>query len=257
MAPSRPTTPIGDRRRSGRYSRRSSGIALPSQSPRHFPIEVDNLPTDSTDILNKFKNIADSMDDLCVNMKDLNHIHNAISGQFNESFASFLYGLSLTMWCVSLPKCPSKKAWQRLQLRKRKREKIQELKTKLIEAEKLNGELKNKLAEESKSFIRPRSQQGTNTIQLSNNKRLKFNNENVNNTSIPYQRSHNIPSRIPQPIQSNQTQQQKQFQNKRTPNLNQPPRYMRGLFNENINQSQPTTQTKSINKPISQRPPFK
>ncbi|KAI5951199.1 DAM1 [Candida jiufengensis] len=252
MAPSRPTTPIGDRRRSGRYSRRSSGIALPSQSPRHFPIDPDNLPTDSTDILTKFTKIADSMDDLCVNMKDLNHIHNAISGQFNESFASFLYGLSLTMWCVSLPKCPSKRAWQRLQLRKRKKEKIEELKLKLAQAEKLNLELKNKLAEETKSFTRPRSQQN-NTIQLNSTKRIKFNNENENHGGIRKQQQ--IPSRIPQPIQSNQIPSQPS--GKRTPNLNQPPRYMRGLFNENSNSSPSNIPRSAKPSTVSQRPRFR
>ena len=50
--------------------------------------------------------------DIDLHMHDLCHIHDHISNQFNESFASFLYGLSMTMWCVDFPGCPSREQWE-------------------------------------------------------------------------------------------------------------------------------------------------
>ena len=70
----------------------------------------------------KFASLAESMETLDLHMHDLCHIHDHISNQFNESFASFLYGLSMTMWCVDFPGCPSREQWEAL-ISKRKEKK--------------------------------------------------------------------------------------------------------------------------------------
>ncbi|KAG5421270.1 DAM1 [Candida metapsilosis] len=257
MSHSRPTTPIGDRRQTNRrHSRRSSGIPLPSQSPHHYPVDPDNLPMDCPEIVNKFRDIADGFEDLDVNVRDLNHIHDAVSNHFNESFASFLYGLSITMWCVDLPKCPSQKAWQRLQMRKKKKEHIAELRRKIEDAEKLNVELKEKLAKET----RPSSQSRSMGTRLPP-RRLQTTNENINPRSNVI-RKPNVPStrvsRIPQPVRTHQIPV---ASNSHGPNLDQPPRYMRGLFNNSVDatpmRQYTAPQAKQRPQNLSQRPPFR
>lgn len=259
MSLSRPTTPIGDRRQTNRrHLRRSSGIPLPSQSPHHYPVDADNLPMDCPEIQNKFKDIADGLEDLDVNVRDLNHIHNAVASQFNESFASFLYGLSITMWCVDLPKCPSRKAWQKLQMRKRKKEQIAKVWKEIEGAERLNAELKEKVAKETRPIMYSRPM-GT---QLP--KRARPNNENakpginLNKPSAPATRV----SRIPQPVSGMlRTQPGQTISRNNAPNLDQPPRYMRGLFNNGV-QSTPIGPNSRVQKPqraqhSGRRPPFR
>ncbi|KAI5968643.1 DAM1 [Candida margitis] len=270
MAPSRPTTPIGERRQTNRrHSRRSSGIPLPAQSPHHFPIDPDNLPMDCPEIENKFKDIADGLEDLDVNIRDLNHIHDAVSSQFNESFASFLYGLSITMWCVDLPKCPSRRAWQRLQMRKKKKEHIAELKRKIEEAERLNVELKEKVAKETRPIrhSRPMSAQlpSLSSSSSSSSKRFRTNNENIKPVTN-FLKKPNVAftqtSKIPQPVSGSlRTHVVQPTSSNRAPNLNQPPRYMRGLFNDGMDVTpagqRSGAQTKKRPQSLSQRPPFR
>lgn len=56
MTSSKPTTPRTDRR----HLHRSSGVHLPSLSPKvhHYPIDADNLPMDSTEIVEKITDIV-------------------------------------------------------------------------------------------------------------------------------------------------------------------------------------------------------
>lgn len=261
MSLSRPTTPIGDRRQtSRRYLRRSSGIPLPSQSPHHYPVDPDNLPMDCPEIVNKVRDIADGIEDLDINVRDLNHIHNAVASQFNESFASFLYGLSITMWCVDLPKCPSQKAWQRLQLRKKKKEHIAELRRKIEEAARLNVELKEKVAKETRplTHARPMSRQ------LPSTKRFRPSNENIKSNGASIVRKPDVPatriSRIPQPVSGLlRTHQVPTTSSSNAPNLDQPPRYMRGLFKNDATPMKPRSGLQAKQQPqnLSQRPPFR
>ncbi|KAI5965476.1 DAM1 [Candida theae] len=259
MSNSRPTTPIGDRRQSNRrHSRRSSGIPLPSPSPHHYPIDPDNLPMDCPEITSKFRDLADGFEDLDVNVRDLNHIHDAVSNQFNESFASFLYGLSITMWCVDLPKCPSQKAWQRLQMRKKKKEHIAELRRKIEDAEKLNIELKEKLVKET----RPVSQSRSSSARLPSSRRLHANDENAHPRGNAMRKPNSTAtrvSRIPQPVRAYQPSI---HSSSHGPNLNQPPRYMRGLFDNSgaatsIRKSNAPPQTTQQTQKWNQRPPFR
>ncbi|KAI3402710.2 DAM1 [Candida oxycetoniae] len=272
MPGSRPTTPSGDNRRiSRRHSRRSSG-SFPPQSPHHYPIDADNLPMDSPDIVEKFRDIADQMEDLDVNMRDLSHIHSAISSQFNESFASFLYGLSITMWCVDFPTIPSRAEWERIEMKEKKREELVSMRQKLADAERLNGELKTRLAEESRSTPGGAGM-GIGAIREKKKRPVA----RANHTPEPdylgksANFANNRKSRIPQPINRPVTAStatvsvipttSTRSMGKTGPNLNQPPRYMQGLFENNLTNSRVTKtgMTATQKKPMktTQRPPFR
>lgn len=50
----------------------------------------------------QFAELADSMADLEANFMHLQLMHESLS-RFNESFASFLYGLNMNAFCVDFP----------------------------------------------------------------------------------------------------------------------------------------------------------
>lgn len=72
MSSSKPVTPRNDRRQNSgrRHLHRSSGIQLPSMSPKvhHYPIDAENLPMDSPEIVEKFASLAESMETLDLHM---------------------------------------------------------------------------------------------------------------------------------------------------------------------------------------------
>lgn len=57
----------------------------------------DAFPLDSLDVA--FAELSDSFSDLAANMQQLVELGQGIS-RFNESFASFLYGLNVNAFCV-------------------------------------------------------------------------------------------------------------------------------------------------------------
>ncbi|KAK6459533.1 DASH complex subunit Dam1-domain-containing protein [Scheffersomyces xylosifermentans] len=258
---SRPVTPnTASRRTSRRQSHRSSGVNLLSQSPKiHYPVDADNLPLESEANTEKFERLSDALEDLDANMTNLSSIHDAISNQFNESFASFMYGLSMTMWCVDFPGCPTREAWERLQARKEMDETIRTLSARVEAARLENTKLKQKLVEISKPGEGPKrpignTQRSATRVLSQSNQRNNRGNEddsyvtnegsfvvnppNAPNLALaPAQRLRTTRlSRIPQPIKtaSNRSSSPEVTvsSSKRGagPNLNQPPRYMRGLF---------------------------
>lgn len=56
--------------------------------------------------------LADSLKQLETNMCDLAKIHHAVNNGFNEPFASFLYGLLITMFCNNFPGCPTRETYE-------------------------------------------------------------------------------------------------------------------------------------------------
>ncbi|CAI5757420.1 unnamed protein product [Candida verbasci] len=230
---SRPTTPLERRRRK---SHRSSGITVPTLSPKihHYPIDKDHLPLESPDIISKFTSLSDSIDDLDINMRDLYQIHDALSGQTNESFASFLYGLSMTLWCVDFPGNPSKETYEESIRRKERKEKIKQIEQKIEEAESINLRLKQRLNEEKikQPITKPVTKQITRPLRTTSqnipNKRPKHN-ENDTGSENSFVAQPQNKSKIPfaKPTSRNSS----------GPNLNQPPRYMRGLFDKKQDQS--------------------
>ena len=145
----RPTTPNSQKKRSGRRQlHRSSGAynILPQSPKIHYPVDPDNLPLEAPGNTEKFELLSDALEELDVNMTNLQLIHEAISDGFNESFASFLYGLSITMWCVDFPGCPSRNQWEKLKLVEGLDDRILELAEKIRLHREENERLKNRLA---------------------------------------------------------------------------------------------------------------
>jgi DASH complex subunit DAM1 len=85
--PSRPTTPL---RPNSRTSLRDSQGYGASGTPSESPLES---------LEPAFAELSDSMADLEANFMHLQLMHESLS-RFNESFASFLYGLNMNAFCV-------------------------------------------------------------------------------------------------------------------------------------------------------------
>ena len=89
-APSRPSTPL---RSSSRTSLRDSRTFTPETGSSTSPLES---------LEPAFAELADSMADLEANFMHLQLMHESLS-RFNESFASFLYGMNMNAFCVDFP----------------------------------------------------------------------------------------------------------------------------------------------------------
>ncbi|ODV79190.1 uncharacterized protein CANTADRAFT_34211, partial [Suhomyces tanzawaensis NRRL Y-17324] len=244
---SRPVTPSSQAKR--RQLQRSSGLYLLTQSPKiHYPVDVEHTPMESAVNSEKFGRVSDAMEELDVNMTNLQLIHDAVALGFNESFASFMYGLSITMWCVDFPGCPTRKAWEELQEQKACKSRIDELQSRLRRKKEENETLKSKL--ETLSKPKPKEATIIRPTRPPVRQRTKIQNT-VSRPSVPAARprpsdddsyttnegsfvanpidKRNRLSRIPAPPVPT-TRSRSPEVSKRGPNLNQPPRYMRGLF---------------------------
>ncbi|KAL7276285.1 DASH complex subunit dam1 [Rhizina undulata] len=91
---SRPATPL---RRSSRGS-----LSGPRSSDDAFPL---------TALEPAFAELSDAMATLEVNFGDLQIMHDSLS-RFNESFASFLYGLNMNAFCMDFPEAPIKESFK-------------------------------------------------------------------------------------------------------------------------------------------------
>ncbi|EGV60226.1 DASH complex subunit dam1 [Yamadazyma tenuis] len=245
---SKPATPARHR-----HSHRSSGVfALLPQSPRiHYPIDPEHLPLDSSVITDSFERLHDSVQDLEMYMKHLQRLHEAISQGFNESFSSFLYGLSITMWCIDFPSTPSKDLEEKLEESKRLDDSITDLKSQLRRARQQNEVLKLKLHNKAKvnaSILRSKPAINRRLIQDSSKSKIP---QPFSRLVVPSRNSGSVskppPVRSAIPIATRNT---------RGPNLNQPPRYLDGLF------AGSSTSASSVRRarkpaPISNRPPFR
>ena len=88
--PSRPSTPL---RPGSRTSLRDSQTFTPKSGTAPFPLES---------LEPAFAELSDSMADLEANLMHLQLMHESLS-RFNESFASFLYGMNMNAFCVDFP----------------------------------------------------------------------------------------------------------------------------------------------------------
>ncbi len=92
--PSRPSTPL---RPSSRTSLRDSQTFTPKGGISAVPLESFEPA---------FAELSDSMADLEANFMHLQLMHESLS-RFNESFASFLYGMNMNAFCVDFPEVAS------------------------------------------------------------------------------------------------------------------------------------------------------
>lgn len=88
--PSRPSTPL---RPSSCTSLRDCQTFTPKTGYSAFPL--DSLES-------AFAELSDSMADLEANFMHLQLMHESLS-RFNESFASFMYGMNMNAFCVDFP----------------------------------------------------------------------------------------------------------------------------------------------------------
>lgn len=217
----RPATPK-DARLSRRQSHRSSGVHLLAPSMVHY--DSDTLPLESLEMVAKFDRLSDSLDEMDTNMSQLQKLHTSISSEFNEAFSSFLYGLSITMWCVEFPGCPSRKKWDQKHANRQVDARIRALEQELREAQNNHSQLQLKLEEYEDS------DDDDNATAKENSPAKE---------SVPV-------SKIPQ----------LKGKPDGLPNLNQPPRYMRGLF-DSSNVRVPRKREGRVNKPVQPRPRFR
>lgn len=98
--PSRPSTPL---RPSSRTSLRDSQTFTPKTGSSAFPFES---------LEPAFAELSDSMADLEANFMHLQLMHESLS-RFNESFASFLYGMNMNAFCVDFPEAPIPDSFKR------------------------------------------------------------------------------------------------------------------------------------------------
>lgn len=241
LSMSKPSTPSSQRRK----LHRSSGIfgLIPPSPKIHYPIDANNLPLDSAMNTESFAQLSDAVEELEDNMTSLHQIHNSIANGFNESFASFLYGLLMTMWCVDFPGLPTKSDFDKISYSAQLDLQISDIHREIALLQQQNQSLKQQLQHNSKiasrHVLKPKpvvNRAPTKTASKISKPAIKPANQSQASSSI----AKTTPTRS----------------STSGPNLNQPPRYLQGLFN---NPKTPTT-NRRVHKPptsIKNRPPFR
>lgn len=278
---SRPNTPSHRRRDSKRKSHRSSGIHLIlSPSPDvHYPITETTPPLESDRNMERLENLSESIGQLKNNMTELSKIHEAINTGFNEPFAGFLYGSFLTMFCNSFPGCPTYDQFESILVLRDNEQKMEDLRKRISEAKQENVRLQRELAQtrphRSKaalgepgrtSYSKPRQQKAPLRRSLyptPTRKKVTVAHDDTTTSESFVDTPSNkaiTSSKIPQPS----------LQSGTGPNLDQPPRYMRGLFDKTLStnvgsgvhrKSDKLSSTASAHQrrrpAVKQRPPFR
>lgn len=259
-------TPVSQAKKNNnrRHLHRSSGVysMLPHSPKIHYPVDINNLPLDSQTNTEKFEQLSDAFEELDANLTNLQLIHEAICDGFNESFASFLYGLSITMWCVDFPGCPSKSQWERIRYVSELDSRIDGLKNQIEAARTENEKLKNELTTQAPVELPPRKKQTPIKGPLHKENSGIRDPISKKKPTMPHTSSTLASTRIPQPIlrtvknRTSMTSGPKQTANTSTrdPNLDQPPRYMRGIASSSARSSKPN---RTIPSKIVNRPPFR
>lgn len=248
---SKPTTP-SLKAREARRLLRSSGIyrILPPSPNVHYPSEV--LPLESEPIQNSLNALQEAVGDLESNMTDLAKIHGAVNSGFNEPFAAFLYGLLITMFCNNFPGCPTRDTYKSNQGNGQK-ERLLQLQQRVRAARTENQRLRQQIATPAapqKTLVsRPPlggwnqsnrhtpgftgSSLGTATrgTLASRQKKVVVAHDDTFSTIdsfVEHPSSSRLASRIGKPVAAARPSPQSST----GPNLDQPPRYMRGLFDK-------------------------
>lgn len=239
-----PSTPPRDTRRR-RLNRSSNVFNAFSQTPRpHY--SRDELPLLSTHNLARLQNIADGVQKLQGNMDGLSRIHEALNNRFNEPFAGFLYGLLLNMFCSNYPACPSREQYEskkqshnvlslivsleeRILLAKSRRDKLQEqvsLKTQEL-----------RILQTKRTTPARKAVPGPRIRPLYTHPKVPQQSKKVTVARDDTFSTMDLFIEAPLSTYGRQGRAQDAIKGK-TPNLNQAPRYMRGLFeSKSVNQA--------------------
>ncbi|QBM89604.1 DASH complex subunit DAM1 [Metschnikowia aff. pulcherrima] len=145
---SRPQTPSARLRDSRRKLLRSSGLfraigPIEPSPKKHYPREI--LPLESPEFKIRFEAMGEAFGALNKNTHGLSLMHNAVT-DFNESFASFLYGLLLTMFCNNFPGCPTREQYEAMEEQQHSEERVGELERRLAAAKLRNAKLRAEIA---------------------------------------------------------------------------------------------------------------
>ncbi|CAH6722675.1 DASH complex subunit Dam1p [[Candida] jaroonii] len=228
---SKPNTPNIRRRQ----SQRSSGIfkIFPQSPSIHYPIDGDNLPLESASNIENFEELSDKMEELEINMSNLSEIHDSITNGFNESFSSFLYGILMTMYCMDFGNSLELEQFDDTNKTDEIDERLDNLQTEIDNLKQKNETLKIKL--ENKNKIK------ANVLKTSKNPNIsddsftskipKFQKSSMNNRTIA-PKSNRFHTKSSQARLAATQAKLAAMKNARTPDLNQRPRYMDGLFDK-------------------------
>lgn len=115
---SRPTTPLRRVER-GSLSALGNSRGAGDDAETGAPSSGDTFPLNALDIA--FADLADSLADLQANMQQICDLGDEVS-RFDESFASFLYGLNVNAFCVDFPEAPVAESYRRAAERQRQQE---------------------------------------------------------------------------------------------------------------------------------------
>lgn len=249
---------------SRRKLHRSSGIfnMLPQLPQKHYP--EDSLPLESEENIERLEAMADAVDQLETNMTKLAEMHTAVNHRFNEPFAAFLYGLLMTMFCNNFPGCPTQGAFESINKVQQAQDRVSDLQKRIQLARAANKALQEEvtsktlehktMALRTDAFARKtplrRRRIPISTPSAAPSRLLKIQvaqddtfstTDSFIETPAGHSRKPQIPRAARGPIDS-------RIPNIAAggPNLDQPPRYMRGLFDK--------TNTANIRKSENKRP---
>lgn len=268
-------------RRHSRRLQRSLGIykILPQSPKVHYPVDSQH-PLETEDNIERLESLADGVTQLEVNMKGLSRIHTAISAGFNEPFAGFLYGLLITMFCNNFPGCPTKEQIGAIQRAQTVHSRVRLLKERVqmakLENNRLHSEINHRNAQRGREranvdlFRTPISRVARPSIVVPKQPILAAQRQQSLKRKVTV--AHDDTFSTTESFVETPGSSSSRIPLARTPaggpNLNQPPRYMRGLFDK-TGSSNVARQTISKPKPASQqgsrparvtkasRPPFR
>lgn len=239
---------------SGRESRRklhrSSGIfnVLPQLPQVHYP--EDSLPLESNENIERLEAVADAVGQLETNMAKLADMHISVNQRFNEPFAAFLYGLLMTMFCNNFPGCPTQVAFESIDKVQRAQDRVRELQDRIQLARDANKALQEQIASrtaEQKRLAlrnetlarklpdrRTRLPLSTSAHPPARSRKVNVAQDDTFSTTDSFietpagvSRKPPLPRAARGPVASRNLQK-----DSGGPNLDQPPRYMRGLFDK-------------------------
>lgn len=276
---SRTNTPSHRRRESSRKSFRSSGLhfILPPSPNIHYPITETSPPLESERIMERLEALAESIGQLKTNMTELSKIHEAVNSRFNEPFAAFLYGLFLTMFCNSFPGCPTYEQFEGILAARDNERKVADLQKRIADAKQEKARLQHEIAQArplrataaSLAELARGTPYSRATLQRSRLRKGLYPSPTKKRVTVAHDDTTTSESFVVTPGNRSTGLGESQRSHTGTgPNLNQPPRYMRGLFDKthsaNIARSQREKATKVAEEPRmrrkvapKQRPPFR
>ncbi|OBA21281.1 hypothetical protein METBIDRAFT_11827 [Metschnikowia bicuspidata var. bicuspidata NRRL YB-4993] len=214
-----PHTPTGRLQALRRKLLRSSGVFRAigpiAASPNvHYPKEI--RPLEAPENRARLAAMADAFAALQQNMEGLAATHSAVNS-FNESFASLFLGLQVHMFCNSFPGIPAREQYEAMEQKQSSEQKNAGLRAKVDAARRRNADLKRQASQQA-AATRSRPHLGD----LFSQRPLSRQRAAATAPKIPVARDDSF--------SATDTFIEAPGHSQPPPNLDQQPRYMRGLF---------------------------